>query len=78
MLATELRQIIDTVKSLDYDNKEVQNALVSKENYIEEKMKDITGGGQVNSIKQAVYKLKVREKTPSRKFDNDNSSLGGN
>ena len=29
MLATELRKIIDSVKQLDYDNKEVQNALAA-------------------------------------------------
>ena len=45
MLATELRQIIDKVKQLDFENKEVQNALNAKENTIAEKMKDITGGG---------------------------------
>jgi len=60
VLATELRQIIDKVKQLDFENKEVQNALNAKENAIAEKMKDITGGGQVNNIKQAVYSLKVR------------------
>ena len=77
-LATELRQIIDTVKQLDYDNKEVQNALVSRENAIEEKMKDITGGGQVNSIKQAVFKLKVRKRTALAKLTNHNSVIDVN
>ena len=46
MLATELRKIIDSVKQLDYDNKEIQNSLAAKENTIEEKMKDLTGGVQ--------------------------------
>ena len=40
----ELRKIIDSVKALDYDNKEVQNALAARENAIEEKTKDLTGG----------------------------------
>ena len=61
MLATELRKIIDSVKQLDYDNKEIQNALAAKENAIEEKTKDLTGGVQVNKIKQAIYTLKVSE-----------------
>ena len=61
MLATELRKIIDSVKQLDYDNKEVQNALAAKENAIEEKTKDLTGGVQVNKVKQAIYTLKVSE-----------------
>lgn len=45
VLAMELRKIIDSVKDLDYENKEVQNALISTENSYEEKRKDLTGGG---------------------------------
>ena len=61
MLAMELRKIIDSVKALDYDNKEVQNALAARENAIEEKTKDLTGGVQVHKIKEAIYKLKVSD-----------------
>ena len=62
MLATELRKIIDSVKQLDYDNKEIQNSLAAKENTIEEKMKDLTGGVQVQKIKEAIFKLKVSDR----------------
>ena len=39
----ELRAVIDTVKQLDFENKEVQNDLLSKEHAYEEKMADVTG-----------------------------------
>ena len=42
-LAMELRAVIDTVKQLDFENKEVQNDLLSKEHAYEEKMADVTG-----------------------------------
>lgn len=47
------------MKQLDFENKEVQNALITKENWYEEKMKDLTGGGQVKAIKQAIQTLNV-------------------
>ena len=79
-MATELRKIIDSVKELDFENKEVQNALVSHENWYEEKMKDLTGGGQLTQIKQALYKLKVEIKEQSLNegvMDNALFSCGG-
>jgi len=46
-LAIELRQIIDTVKHLDYAQKETSNELARVQNNYDEKMKDLTGSGQL-------------------------------
>ena len=43
----ELRQIIDTVKHLDYGYKEASNELQRVQNAYDEKLKDITGSGQL-------------------------------
>ena len=42
-LASELRAVIDTVKRLDFENKEVQNDILTKEHAYDEKMADVTG-----------------------------------
>lgn len=42
-LATELRAVIDAVKRLDFENKEVCNGLAAAENAYEAKMADATG-----------------------------------
>lgn len=44
-LAVELRQIIDTVKQLDYGQKETSNELTRVTHSYEDKLKDITGSG---------------------------------
>lgn len=59
VLAVQLRQIIDSVKSLDYENKQIHNSLVSTQNSYDEKVKDLTGSGQVSRVKTAITKLKV-------------------
>lgn len=44
-LAIELRQIIDTVKALDFESKNLQNQLKMIDNAYDERLKDITGSG---------------------------------
>jgi len=44
-LAGELRQIIDTVKALDFESKSLQNDLSKVQNAYDEKLKDVTGTG---------------------------------
>ena len=44
-LAVELRQIIDTVKHLDYVQKETSNELSRVQNTYDAKMTDLTGSG---------------------------------
>jgi hypothetical protein len=58
-LAVELRQIIDTVKTLDHSQKQTTNELNRVTNAYDEKMKDITGSGQLQRQKQALIKMKV-------------------
>lgn len=58
-LAGELRQIIDTVKALDYDSKSLQNELSKVQNAYDEKLKDVTGTGQTAKIKEALGAIKV-------------------
>lgn len=53
-LATELRQLIGTVRDLDYDNKEIQSQISSVTNICEEKMQDLNGRGQVNKVKSGL------------------------
>jgi len=45
LLAVQLRQIIDSVKQLDYDNKHIHNTIVAIQNSYDEKVKDLTGQG---------------------------------
>lgn len=56
----ELRQIIDTVKTLDHSQKLTTNELNKVTNIYDEKIKDITGSGQLQRQKQALTKLKVQ------------------
>lgn len=55
----ELRQVINTVKHLDHEQKEMSNELARVNNLYEDKMKDITGSGQLHRQKQALARLKV-------------------
>lgn len=58
LIATELRSVIEQVKNLDYENKSLQNEIVSLTNKYEDMVKDITGSGQCNKIKAAVAAMK--------------------
>lgn len=58
LIATELRSVIEQVKNLDYENKSLQNEIVSLTNKYEDMVKDITGSGQCDKIKAAVAALK--------------------
>ena len=42
-LATELRAVIDRVKAMDYEGKDLSNAIQAKEHDYEEKLRDATG-----------------------------------
>lgn len=42
-LATELRAVIDRVKGMDFESKDLSNAIHAKEGEYEEKMRDATG-----------------------------------
>ena len=44
-LATELRAVIDRVKGMDFEGKDISNAIYAKEHDYEEKMRDATGQG---------------------------------
>ena len=56
-LAQELRGVIDRVKKLDFDSKQVCNELVQVNHEIEEKMKDIHGGSKLKNLKIAIWNL---------------------
>lgn len=61
-MAVELRQIIDTVKHLDYAQKEASNELNRVSNAYDDKLKDITGSGQLARQKAALNRLKTQVK----------------
>jgi len=56
----ELRQIIDTVKHLDYEHKTVSNAVTMLDNSYQEKLTDLTGGGHLTRLKQALSRLQAQ------------------
>lgn len=58
-LAVELRQIIDKVKGLDFENKNLSNETQTLRHRYEEKAKDLSGSGQVSRLKTAITALKV-------------------
>ena len=51
--------MIEVVKRLDFENKEIQNEILTKEHLYEEKRADLTGQGAVKKLKQALMDLKV-------------------
>ena len=57
-LATELRAVIDRVKGMDYEAKDLTNACQTKNHEYEEKMKDATGTALVSKLKTAIVTLK--------------------
>ena len=58
-LATELRAVIDRVKAMDYESKDLTNECQAKSSEYEEKMRDATGNVALTRLKQAVHSLKV-------------------
>ena len=64
-LATELRAVIDRVKAMDYESKDLSNAIHAKEHDYEEKMRDATGQAQLQKIKQAIVELKAEVRNDS-------------
>lgn len=57
-LATELRQVIDRVKKMDYESKGLSNECASKDHAYEEKMRDASGTVMVAKLKKALAVLK--------------------
>jgi uridylate kinase len=51
------------VKHLDYEQKEALNELQRVQNAYDEKLKDITGSGQLARQKQSLLKLKAQTRT---------------
>ena len=64
-LATELRSVIDRVKEMDYQSKDLSNALFTKEHQYEERMKDASGTNLVSKLKNAISSLKAELKEHS-------------
>lgn len=61
-LATDLRAVIDRVKKLDYESKDLSNALHTKEHDYEEKMRDASGTAQISKLKKAIAAIKQEVK----------------
>ena len=61
-LATELRSVIDRVKAMDYESKDLSNACYTKEHEYEERMKDASGTALVSKLKKAIGAIKVELK----------------
>ena len=57
-LAIELRALIDSVKQLDYQNKDVQNKLIQVNNRYEDLARDAGGERHLKLVKTAMVKLK--------------------
>ena len=57
-LATELRSVIDRVKAMDYESKDLSNAVYTKQHDYEEKMKDASGTAQIAKLKKAMTTMK--------------------
>ena len=57
--------MIDRVKKLDYEGKDLSNAVHTKEHEYEERMRDASGSAQVSKLKKAIaaIKLEVQEHT---------------
>lgn len=50
-LASELRQVIDRVKAMDYESKHLSNELHTKEHDYEERMRDASGASMLSKLK---------------------------
>lgn len=58
-LATELRSVIDRVKIMDYESKDLSNAISSKEHEYEDRMRDASGTVMLSKLKQALKVLQA-------------------
>lgn len=65
-LAVELREIIDTVKGLDVEHKNVVNELAQREHAFAEKMEDVTGGGHLRKLKTRLFRLRTQVEEATR------------
>ena len=65
-LAVELREIIDTVKGLDVEHKNVVNELAKREHAFSEKMEDVTGGGHLRKLKTRLFRLRTQVEEATR------------
>ena len=77
-LASQLRSVIETVKRLDYQHKELQNQMAAKEHDYDEKLQDVSGKGKVTKLKQALMELKIELKTMYQNEGIINSTLFSN
>lgn len=50
--------MIDRVKAMDYESKDLNNAIHTKDHAYEEKMRDATGTALVSKLKQAITEMK--------------------
>ena len=57
--------MIDRVKAMDYESKDLRNAIHAKEHDYEEKMRDATGQAQLQKLKQAIVELKAEVRNDS-------------
>lgn len=57
-----MRQIIDQVKNLDFENKNLHSEITTLENAYDEKLKDITGQGHLVKLKAQLKELKAQTK----------------
>lgn len=57
--------MIDRVKGMDYDAKNLNNALYAKNHDYEDKLKDASGTAQVSKLKKALVALKNEMKEHS-------------
>ena len=54
-----MRSVIDRVKAMDYESKDISNAVHTKEHEYEERMKDASGTAQVTKLKKAITTIKA-------------------
>ncbi len=60
-----MRSVIDRVKAMDYESKDLNNAIHTKEHDYEEKMRDATGTALVSKLKLAIIAIKKELKEHS-------------
>lgn len=65
-LATELRSVIDRVKIMDYESKDLNNAISAKEHEYEERLRDTSGTVMLGKLKQALKVLKAEVQSDRR------------
>ena len=60
-----MRSVIDRVKAMDHESKDLNNAIHTKEHAYEEKMRDATGTALVSKLKLAITAIKKELKENS-------------